>query len=44
MEQNGGVFNGVKGEMAIPSSSTETCLICHGEGRIADTAASHGQL
>jgi OmcA/MtrC family decaheme c-type cytochrome len=44
MELNGGVFNGLKGSMAIPSSSTESCVICHGEGRIADVGAAHGQL
>ena len=44
MELNGGVFFGVKGQMAPRSSETETCMICHGPGRIADTAAAHGQL
>lgn len=44
MEVNGGIFDGVKGDMPIPSSQHETCLICHGPGRIADTAAAHGQL
>lgn len=44
MQSNGGVVNGVKGTMPIPSSLTESCLLCHGEGRIADTAAAHGQL
>jgi OmcA/MtrC family decaheme c-type cytochrome len=44
METNGAIFFGVKGNMPIPSSQHETCLLCHGPGRIADTAASHGQL
>jgi OmcA/MtrC family decaheme c-type cytochrome len=44
MEQNGAVFFGRKGDMAIPSSQTESCLICHGPGRVVDTAAVHGQL
>jgi OmcA/MtrC family decaheme c-type cytochrome len=44
MESNGAVFFGIKGNMAIPSSQTETCLLCHGPGRVVDTAAVHGQL
>jgi OmcA/MtrC family decaheme c-type cytochrome len=44
MEVSGAVFFGVKGAMAIPSSQTEACVLCHGPGRIADTAAVHGQL
>lgn len=44
MAQNGGVFDGVKGELPVRSSQTEACALCHGPGRIADTAAAHGQL
>ena len=44
MELNGGAFNVRKGDLAVRSSDTETCLICHGAGRIADTAAAHGQF
>lgn len=44
MESSGGVIDGVKGDMPIPSSLTESCLLCHGPGRVADTAAAHGQL
>ena len=44
MELNGGIFDGVKGDMPIPSSQHETCLLCHGPGRVADTAAAHGQF
>ena len=44
MTTNGGIVEGIKGEMPIPSSLTESCLLCHGPGRIADTAAAHGQL
>jgi hypothetical protein len=44
MTVNGGVFGGTKGSMPIPSSQSESCLICHGPGRVADTAVSHGQF
>ncbi len=44
MVGNGGVFGGTKGTMPIPSSQSESCLICHGPGRVADTALSHGQF
>ena len=44
MEGNGGIFGGTKGAMPIPSSQTESCLVCHGPGRLVDTAAAHGQF
>jgi OmcA/MtrC family decaheme c-type cytochrome len=44
MEGNGGIFGGTKGSMPIPSSQTESCLVCHGPGRLVDTAAAHGQF
>ena len=41
MELNGGVAGESKGAMAIPSSGSEACLVCHGPGRIADTVEAH---
>lgn len=43
MEQNGGDFNAGKTiEGTMISSSTETCALCHGPGRIADVKLMHG--
>ena len=41
MTQNGGQFGVVGGKQLIPSSATETCSICHGQDRIADTVKAH---
>ena len=43
MEQNGGQFGVVGGKTFAPSSASEACSVCHGEGRIADTAGVHGE-
>jgi OmcA/MtrC family decaheme c-type cytochrome len=44
MVQNGGQFD-VQGGKSVttPSSASEACSVCHGEGRIADTAEVHGE-
>ena len=43
MTQNGGDFNATKtADSQLISSGTETCELCHGEGRSADVAAVHG--
>jgi OmcA/MtrC family decaheme c-type cytochrome len=43
MRQNGGVFDAVGGKTLTPSTSTESCAVCHGEGRSVDTAAAHAE-
>jgi len=48
MRQNGGVFDAVVGDAVVgktltPSTSTESCAVCHGEGRSVDTAAAHAE-
>jgi OmcA/MtrC family decaheme c-type cytochrome len=43
MVQNGGAFD-VNGDKTLtPSTATESCVVCHGEGRAADTAAAHAE-
>ncbi len=42
MEQNGGQFGVVGGKTFAPSSASEACAVCHGAGRVADTAVVHG--
>jgi OmcA/MtrC family decaheme c-type cytochrome len=43
MEQNGGDFNaGKTAEGAMVSSGIETCVLCHGPGRVADVKLMHG--
>jgi OmcA/MtrC family decaheme c-type cytochrome len=41
MTQNGGVIDQVGGKQLMPSTSTESCAVCHGEGRSVDTAKAH---
>jgi OmcA/MtrC family decaheme c-type cytochrome len=43
MRQNGGVFDAVGGKTLTPSTATESCAVCHGEGRSVDTAAAHAE-
>ena len=43
MEQNGGLFGVVGGKTFAPSSASEACAVCHGPGRVADTAVVHGE-
>jgi OmcA/MtrC family decaheme c-type cytochrome len=40
MEQNGGSFNAIK-DANSHVASTETCLICHGPGAVADVKVVH---
>ena len=40
MMQNGGSFIAVK-DANSKVSSTETCIVCHGSGAIADVAVVH---
>jgi len=43
MEQNGGDFNAMKdADSNLISSGSETCSLCHGEGRSADVGVMHG--
>jgi OmcA/MtrC family decaheme c-type cytochrome len=43
MEQNGGDFNAGKTvEGTMISTGVETCVLCHGPGRIADVKLMHG--
>ena len=41
MTQNGGLFDVVGDKTFVASTSTEACSVCHGPGRIADTAQAH---
>lgn len=42
MQQNGGDFNARKAaDSSLISASTETCIVCHGEGRTADVKEMH---
>ena len=41
MTQNGGAFAVVGNKPLTPSSAQESCAVCHGQGRIADTTAAH---
>lgn len=41
MQHNGGAFGVAGGKTLTPSSSTEACTVCHGEGRPQDTAKVH---
>jgi OmcA/MtrC family decaheme c-type cytochrome len=42
MQQNGGDFNATKAaDGSMISAQTETCVICHGPGRIADVKELH---
>lgn len=42
MRQNGGDFNATKAaDGSLVSSGSETCALCHGEGRSADVAVMH---
>jgi OmcA/MtrC family decaheme c-type cytochrome len=43
MRQNGGVFDAVGGKALTPSTASESCTVCHGEGRSVDTAAAHAE-
>ena len=43
MTQNGGLFGVVGGKTFTPSSSSEACAVCHGEGRAVDTAKAHAE-
>jgi OmcA/MtrC family decaheme c-type cytochrome len=43
MAQNGGAFAVNGGKTLTPSTATESCVVCHGEGRAADTAAAHAE-
>ncbi len=43
MEQNGGSFGAMKtADGTLISSGSETCELCHGEGRSADVGVMHG--
>jgi hypothetical protein len=50
MESNGGYLHRSRAYVAtktgaavgdLKSGNTETCLVCHGKGRVADVAAIH---
>jgi OmcA/MtrC family decaheme c-type cytochrome len=42
MQQNGGDFDARKAaDSSLISASVETCVVCHGEGRIADVKERH---
>lgn len=42
MQQNGGDFDARKAaDSSLISASVETCVVCHGKGRIADVAEMH---
>jgi OmcA/MtrC family decaheme c-type cytochrome len=41
MTQQGGSFGNVGGKTLTPSVAQESCSVCHGAGRIADTAVIH---
>jgi OmcA/MtrC family decaheme c-type cytochrome len=43
MAQNGGVFDEPGGKTLTPSTATESCAVCHGAGRSADTVEAHAQ-
>ena len=43
MVQNGGAFDVNGGKTLTPSTATESCVVCHGAGRAADTAAAHAE-
>jgi OmcA/MtrC family decaheme c-type cytochrome len=42
MRQAGGSFDVVGAKTQVPSTAQESCTVCHGAGRIADTVAAHG--
>ncbi len=43
MQQNGGDFDAMKdADSNLVSSGSETCALCHGEGRSADVGVIHG--
>ena len=41
MTQNGGVIGRVGGKKLVPSTATESCVVCHGPDRSVDTARVH---
>jgi hypothetical protein len=41
MSSNGGVFGQSGGKVLQPTSGFEACAVCHGPGRVADTAEAH---
>jgi len=43
MTQNGGSFDVAGGKTLAASTVQESCSVCHGAGRIADTVAAHAQ-
>jgi OmcA/MtrC family decaheme c-type cytochrome len=43
MGQNGGSFDNLGGKTLTPSTAQESCAVCHGAGRIADTVAAHAE-
>lgn len=43
MTQNGGSFGVLGGKTLAASTTQESCSVCHGAGRIADTVAAHAE-
>lgn len=43
MTQNGGSFDALGGKTLSASTAQESCSVCHGSGRIADTVAAHAE-
>jgi OmcA/MtrC family decaheme c-type cytochrome len=43
MGQNGGSFGIAGGKTLTPSTAQESCSVCHGAGRVADTVAAHAE-